>query len=400
MCAAIRGDEGEGMKILVCSWNYPPVVGGIEVVAEQVAEGLHRLGHEVSVLAAALPEGMREAEGGVEVSRAAKKGIPRFLFHAVREGSRRIRRDRPDWILCPSLTSAPAGWWLSKRHGVPYAVLVHGSDLLVESGVYQTGIRPLLKGARLVFANSRNTARLAREKGVKEERVRVVCPGVVEDVAAGADAGGASEKIKALAAEAAGRPVLLTVGRLVKRKGVLEFIRDVMPRVRVELPDAQYWVVGGEPGASLIHRERIGSALQNAIRATGQEDCIRLLGRLQDADLAAVYEAAKLFVFPCLDLPHDIEGFGIVVLEAALRRVPSVATRCGGIPDAVEEGVTGKLVQPGNPEAMAETVVRLLRNPERLARMGVAGERRAREVFNWGAVSVRYAAALGEALSD
>ena len=119
---------------------------------------------------------------------------------------------------------------------------------------------------------------------------------------------------------------------------------------------------------------------------------------MPEADLAAAYSAAKLFVFPCLDLPHDIEGFGIVVLEAALRRVPAVATRCGGIPDAVEEGVTGELVPPGNPEAMAEAVVRLLRHPERLAAMGEAGERRAREVFNWAAVAGRYAEGLAGAL--
>ena len=67
-------------------------------------------------------------------------------------------------------------------------MLVHGSDLLLESKAYQAGIRPLLKGARVVFANSRNTARLAREKGVEEARIRVVCPGVVMQEAGGAGA--------------------------------------------------------------------------------------------------------------------------------------------------------------------------------------------------------------------
>lgn len=388
-------EYGKRMKILVCSWNYPPVVGGIEVVAEQVAEGLHALGHRVAVLAAALPAEMPEVAGRVEVARAARKGIPRFLLHAVREGSRRLRKEKPDWILCPSLTSAPAAWWLSRRSGVPYAVLVHGSDILLQSKVYQAAIRPLLRGAALLFANSRNTADLLAKRGLDRARIRVVCPGVTPPPPPGTEPG---EAMKKLVAEAAGKPVLLSVGRLVKRKGVLEFIRDVMPRVRAEVPDAQYWVVGGEPGASLIHSERIGSALEETIRATGQEESVKLLGRLPEADLAAAYAAAKLFVFPCLDLPHDIEGFGIVVLEAALRRVPAVATRCGGIPDAVEEGVTGELVPPGDPAAMADTIVRLLRQPERLAAMGEAGERRAREVFNWGAVAARYAAGIEDAL--
>lgn len=356
---------------------------------------LHRLGHEVSVLAAALPQGCAEpAEEGFPVRRAAKKGIPRFLLHAVREGARQIRRERPDWILCPSLTSAPAAWILSRRFRVPYAVLVHGSDILLASKLYQAAIQPLLRGAALLFANSRNTAELLAGRRLDRGRIRVVCPGVTPPPPPGTEAG---EAMRALAAEAAGKPVLLSVGRLVKRKGILEFIRDVMPKVRRELPDARYWVVGGEPKASLIHQERIWDRLEAAIRDSGQEESVKLLGRLPDADLDLAYAASKLFVFPCLDIPHDIEGFGIVVLEAALKRVPAVATRSGGIPDAVEEGVTGVLVPPGDADAMAGAIVELLRKPERLARMGEAGERRAREEFNWTAVAARYAAALEEA---
>ena len=384
------------MKILVCTWNYPPTVGGIEQVAHHTTLELHRLGHEVSVLAAALPEGAADpADEGFPVRRSAKRGIPRFLMHAVREGARQIKRVRPDWILCPSLTSAPAAWWLSKRYSVPYAVLVHGSDILLASKMYQTAIQPLLKGAALLFANSRNTAELLAKRGLARDRIRVVCPGVTPPPPPGTVA---SVDMQKLAEEAAGKPVLLSVGRLVKRKGILEFIRDVMPKVRKELPEARYWVVGGEPKASLIHQERIWDQLEAAIRDTGQGESVKLLGRLPDADLDLAYKAAKLFVFPCLDIPHDIEGFGIVVLEAALKRVPAVATCSGGIPDAVEEGVTGVLVPPGDADAMAKAVVELLRQPERLARMGEAGERRAREEFNWSAVAARYAAALEEGL--
>ena len=384
------------MKILVCTWNYPPTVGGIEQVAHHTTLELHRLGHEMSVLAAALPEGGAEpADEGFPVRRAAKKGIPQFLLHAVREGARQIRMERPDWILCTSLTAAPAALVLSKRFHVPYAVLIYGSDLVLQSRLYQVAIRPLLKSARLLFPISRKTTELLLGKGVRQERVRLVCPGVIPPSASGDKP---SETMRALAAEAIGKPVLLSVGRLVKRKGVLEFIRDVMPKVRKELPEARYWVVGGEPKASLIHQERIWDQLEAAIRNSGQEDSVKLLGRLPDADLDLAYRVSKLFVFPCLDIPHDIEGFGIVVLEAALKRVPAVATRSGGIPDAVEENVTGVLVPPGDADAMAKAIVGLLRQPERLARMGEAGEKRAREEFNWAAVAKRYATALEEGL--
>lgn len=386
------------MNILFCTWNYPPVVGGIEQVAHYTALELHQAGHHVEILAAAAPAGDIPAidqTDGIPIFRAQKKGIPRFLLHAVREGNRRIRAHRPDWIFCPSLTSAPAAWLLSKRHHIPYAVCIYGSDIVLASKTYQLGIRPLLTSAKRLFPISRATTELLTRRGIPEDRICMICPGVTPPPPPDTEP---SDKIKALAQAATGAPVVLTVGRLVRRKGVLEFIRDVFPLLKKRLPQAQYWVVGGEPKASLIHQERIGDQLEAARQASGYADSIHLLGRCSDADLDWAYRTASVFVLPCLDLPHDVEGFGIVLLEAALKNVPSVATRCGGIPDAVLDGETGLLVPPGQPEAMAETLADLLQQPERLATMGRAGERRAREFFNWTAVAARYAAALQAAL--
>ena len=380
------------MNLLVLTWNYPPTVGGIEQVAHHTATGLRRRGHPVRVVAAALPPGTQatEEQSG-SVWRARTKGIPAFLRHACFTGLKLIRQERPDVLLCPSLTSAPAAWVLAKLTRVPYAIQIHGSDILLPRRAYQLAIAPLLSGARMLFTNSQNTADLLKRRGLDPARIRVVCPGVTPPPPPSAQP---SAEILRLLEETAGRLTLVTVGRLIRRKGILEFIEQTLPLLRERIPDLLYLVVGGEAKSSLIHSERIGDRLTAAIRNGGHENHAKLLGRLSDADLDRVYRRANLFVLPCLDDPHDVEGFGIVILEAALQGVPAVATRCGGIPDAVADGQTGVLVEPGRPREMAEAICGLLRNPGRTKELGEAARRRTLAEFTWEAIAARYEAGL------
>lgn len=385
------------MKLLMLTWNYPPAIGGIEQVAHYTAVGLRDLGHDVRVIAPALPADAPEtADPSIPVFRARHKGIPRFLLHAVFAGRRLIRQFKPDVLLCPSLTSAPAAWILSKLTRVPYAIQIHGSDILLPRRLYQFVISPLLSGAKRLFANSQNTAELLKRRGLDPARIRVVCPGVTPPPPPSAQPSGALVR---LLEETAGRPTLVTVGRLIRRKGIREFIESVLPLLRERVPNLLYLVVGGEAKASLIHSERIWDSLTAAIRNGGHDQHAKLLGQLTNADLDLVYRRADLFVLPCVDDPNDVEGFGIVILEAALHGVPGVATRCGGIPDAIADGKTGVLVAPGHPREMADALCGLLQHSERMKELGEAARRRALAEFTWGAVAARYEAGLQEMLA-
>lgn len=374
------------MKFLMLTWNYPPTVGGIEQVAYQMATGLERHGHRVDVVTAALPAGRNAPAQGI--ARARRKGVPVFLCHAIITGWRHVRHNRPDVILCPSLTSAPAAWWVGKATGLPYVILIHGSDILVPSRAYQWAIRPLLSGAQRLFANSQNTADLLKTRGLDPDRIRVVCPGVTPPPPPSEKP---SDSLLRLLAETTGRPTLVTVGRLIRRKGIKEFIECVMPRLIQRYPDLLYLVVGGEAKASLIHQERILDQLQRSILETGVANQVRLIGRLSDADLERVYKRADVFVLPCLDDPNDVEGFGIVILEAALRGVPAVATRCGGIPDAIVDGQTGILVPPGNAEAMAAAILDTLDHPDKRGQLGEQARQRTNRDFTWDQIAGQYA---------
>jgi phosphatidylinositol alpha-1,6-mannosyltransferase len=93
------------------------------------------------------------------------------------------------------------------------------------------------------------------------------------------------------------------------------------------------------------------------------EDHVRLLGKFDDATLEAAYFAADAHVFPVLDLPGDVEGFGMVALEAAAHGLPSIAFAVGGVPDAVAEGTTGRLVGARAYGAFSEAIIQALRTP-------------------------------------
>lgn len=381
------------MKLLLLTWNYPPTVGGIEQVAFHTAQGLRALGHHVTILAAYQPPGKEKDQA--DLYRARKKGLAGFMIHALWKGLNIVRGNRPDMMICPSLTSAPAAWMINKLTGVPYAIQIHGSDLLVPRRYYQALIAPLLSGARLLFANSRNTARLLADRGLRTSRIQVVCPGVTPPPPPGENPTPAIiEELDQLN----GRPILLTVGRLIRRKGIKEFMEGVMPDLQKAMPGIVYLVVGGEAKDSLIHQERIMDRLNEVRREKGLEDHVKLLGRLSDADLEYVYRRASVFVLPCLDDPQDVEGFGIVILEAALRGVPAVATRCGGIPDAVADGATGILLPPGNYREMGRQLEALLRDPARRKKLGDTARARALSEFEWNTVVKRYERAIRAAL--
>ncbi|HAL91556.1 MAG TPA: hypothetical protein DCM68_00835 [Verrucomicrobia bacterium] len=385
------------MKLLMLTWNYPPTVGGIEQVAYYTATSLRDRGHSVDIVAAALPPNAQEiADPAGAPHRARKKGIPAFLVHAFCTGLKLARRHKPDALLCASLTAAPAAWLISKLTRIPYVVLIYGSDLVLPRRLYQWAIGPLLSGARRLFPISQNTMERLVRRGLDPSRIRLVSPGVTPPPPATASPG---DSIVRLMKELQGRPVLLTVGRLVRRKGILEFIEQVMPLLAARIPDLAYLVVGGEPKSSLIHQERIWDQLTDAIQKGGHENRVKLLGRLSDADLGLVYQQSSLFILPCRDDPADIEGFGIVILEASLHGVPSVATRCGGIPDAIAEGQTGVLVPPGRPQEMAEAILDLLQRPDRRREMGEAARQRTLSEFGWDAVAARYEAGLQEMLA-
>ena len=343
------------MRTLHITRNFPPMIGGMERLNRHIAEQLGLRG-QTHLLAGA---GARaEALEGVEVTEIPMGSLSRFLLQSAIHARRIAGSWRPDVVLAGSGLFAPQALWAAQACGALSAVYVHGLDIAVPHPVYRALWWPALRRVRRVIANSASTAELARRIGIADERIRVVHPGVSM---VGSTPGAAQAFRRRHELE--DRTLLLSVGRLTRRKGLLEFVSDALPRIVAARPDATLVVVGGEPAQALFHKGVSIETIRQAAAAAGVETHLRFLGRLDDEELIAACLASQVHVFPVLDIPQDPEGFGMVAVEAAAQGLATVAYASAGVVDAVRDGVSGRLVKPGDSEAFAAAVLEMLQAP-------------------------------------
>jgi phosphatidylinositol alpha-1,6-mannosyltransferase len=282
------------------------------------------------------------------------KPLWRFLGEALVGALRLARASRPSHVLAGSGLCAPIAWIVSRVIGARAVVYVHGLDIVAESPIYRRLWLPFVRRCDVCIANSANTARLAREAGVVAERIVIVHPGVTLP-SAQADAAA----VEAFRASKGwhGRRVLLCVGRLTERKGLLDFVRDVLPRLLAADPSILLAVIGNDaPDALHQGRHDIRAAVNDHATAMGFQHSVVMYGELTDEALDCAYAAADVSIFPVKTIRGDVEGFGMVAIEAASHGLPTVAYAVGGVPDAVADGLSGLLVSPGDPAAFATAV--------------------------------------------
>ena len=178
-----------------------------------------------------------------------------------------------------------------------------------------------------------------------------------------------------------GRPVVVCVSRLVPRKGQDVLIR-ALPAVRQRVPDAALLVVGGGPDAP---------RLQRLAAEHGVAEDVVLTGSVPWEELPAHYDAGDVFAMPCRTRRGglEVEGLGIVFLEASATGLPVVAGRSGGSPDAVRDGETGHVVDGRSVAAVADAVTSLLHDPDRAAAMGRAGRAWVEQEWRWDVLADR-----------
>lgn len=362
-------------RILLVTRNFPPLLGGMERLNWHLAAELGKR-HPVHVIA---PAGAAtQAPTGVTVEEVPLKPLWRFVLAAGWRTLRAARRERPAVVLAGSGLTAPLAWLAARCAGARAVAYVHGLDITVPHALYRRLWLPALRRLDAVIANSRATAELAAQAGISPQRIHIVHPGVQLPP----DMPGPRPTPAALAFRAAhgldDAPLLLSVGRLTARKGLREFVTEVLPRIVAKRADTRLLVIGDAPANALFGQAQTPASIQAAAATAGVAQHVLFLGKVSEEELAAAYQAAQVHVFPIRALPNDPEGFGMVAIEAAAHGLPTVAYATGGVPDAVAHGQSGYLVPPGDAAAFADAVLRLLDAP-----MDEAGIRAFAKGFAW-----------------
>ncbi len=174
---------------------------------------------------------------------------------------------------------------------------------------------------------------------------------------------------------------ILSVGPIKPRKGYTMSL-EAFALAKREIPDLEYYIVG------MVHDDSFHQELLQSAREAGVADSVHFLGQVREEQLVALYRGCALFVLTPLTLGTQFEGFGLIYLEANACGRPVVGTRGCGAEEAIVDGETGFLVPQGKPEDAARAMVRLLRDPDLAARMGVAGRDRAR-LMSWDVTAAK-----------
>jgi len=372
------------MDILVISWNYPPRRGGIENLLDNLCSGL-RGKHRVFVITSFAKKPYPNAP---DTFRAPLAGLIPFAVYALWRGALVLARCRRIGVVFGgSALTTPLVLILSRSFRRRAVVLIHGLDVIHPKFFYQLLCVRWLKFCDRVIANSNYTAALARLKAVAQQRLTVIPPGVQPErfnISTDVIATKRRWNIE-------DRKIILFVGRLAKRKGLKEFVETSLGEIIRETPETVFLIIGDNPTDSLTHHHHDVVEEINAVASkSGLEKQVRLLGAVSNDEKIRLYQACDVVVLPALDLKEDVEGFGIVALEGAAAGKPIVAMRVGGIPDAVEDGKGGILVDPGDYRALTGAVNAILNDAAKAFAIGFYARERAKRDFSWNQIIAAY----------
>ncbi|ABL00063.1 glycosyltransferase family 4 protein [Pelobacter propionicus] len=279
------------------------------------------------------------------------------------------------------------GWLAWKWLGIPYLCYVHGEELPTyhSSRQYKLLSQLVYANAHRIVVNSNNTHRSFVKYTGLSDTVHIMHPGVDTSYFTPANR---NEEISRKYGWS-GRKVVLTVGRLQKRKGH-DHVILAMERIRQSIPNVLYSIVGDG--------EELGY-LESLVTSHGLGDYVQLLGKVDDATMLACYQQCDLFVLANREVDGDFEGFGMVLVEAQSCGKPVVAGMSGGTAETMIQGYTGMLVDAESPEAIADTLTQLLSDDEILRVMGHFAAEWVRRKFDWN-VLIRQAEGIFSELSS
>jgi len=379
------------MEILFITHKYPPSIGGMERQSFELTQRMkqHAVVHLLCCAGAA---------------------------HKVRFFASLKRRIREKLRQHPGITilhfnDGLAAAFCSGAHDFPECirtVTIHGLDIVFPNTVYQRYILPRFNRFQSVIAVSQATAQACVQRGIRPEKIKVIPNGVDHDIAfyepSPADRAAFMEKYEGVFD---GKITLVLMGRPVLRKGFSWFLQAVFP----ELPaDFQVLIIGPfrekRPFSTTLlqllppfFRKQLEllfglpsdeDNLRTLLRSPELQGRVRHLGKLPFTHVMQVMSAADAFVMPNIPVAGDMEGFGLVCLEANLRGLPVFAANLEGITEAVQDQKNGWLLPAGNTSAWLTALGMLHQNPAFIRSFGQQARQYVLENFGWEKMTVGY----------
>jgi phosphatidyl-myo-inositol dimannoside synthase len=312
--------------------------------------------------------------------------MPGFMLKLLATLPARVERERIDAVLFSSMVTASVTALLKNalhRRGTLITGIPIGRDVTLPTPGYQRFVRRVLASLDVTFPISRATADECRQRGLAEDKIHVLPCGVDTGLFnAPVDRQAArGELLRAIGETPETVPddrlILVSVGRHQERKGFQWFTDRVMP----QLPEDVLYLVTGEGPMTPV--------IQAAVDRHGLAGRVRLLGKVPEDTLRVLYRGGDLFVMPNIHVEGDIEGFGVVMLEAGMCGLPVLAADLEGISDVVTEGANGHLLRSGDVDGFTGQVMRYRTDRDALGTASRMAAAHTAESFTWAAIADR-----------
>jgi len=372
-----------GLNILLLADSFLPHAGGSRVYYYNLYKHLTlQFPDKLTILTKKVP-GWQEFDAKVNSDsfRIVRKGrpLPNWKYHQLPKilfplwgGWRLARSQKIDLVHAGDLfPQGVIAMWLKRMTGLPYLAYCHGEEVTqTDLRKYQPMVRnTIYANADMVIAANEFARTNLLRIGIAEDKICKVLPGV--DCERFFPRSRRPELVARYGLE--GKKVVLSVGRLVARKGHARVLR-ALAHIRDRVPPFHYLIAGEGPEKQ---------AILSLAAELGLSQHITLAGKIAEDQLADFYNLCDVFVLVNHVVDGDLEGFGMVFAEANATGKPVIGGRSGGTGEAILHGLTGFLVDPECPDEIADRLLLLLQNDELSRRMGLAGMERVRVEFNW-----------------
>lgn len=354
------------MKILYLTRKYPPIKGGMEKVNFYLSLNLKKF-----------------ADIELIFWDKSQKWLPFFLFYFLVKSSYVLLTKKIDIIHLGDSLLSPLGLILKKAFSVPITVTVHGLDITWGFWFYQVLIPRCLAGLDRIICVSAHTRKECLQRRIPEEKIVVIPNGIdASEFYLDRD----KEELRRILSEELNidfqdKKILLSVGRLVERKGFHWFVGKVFPEILKKRKDILYLIVG---------EGQLRDKLQKDIEKNGLVEKVFLLGEVSPRILKLLYNTSDLFVMPNIPVEKDMEGFGLVALEASSATLPVIASKLEGIKDALEDGKNGFLIKPYDIQGFINVIITLLENDRRREKIGRGARRYTLENYSCEKIAGKY----------